>query len=219
MTTTSTSKSRSEIWWVIPGILIAALIWYFLPPSSQVFPPTLKQATLLTDSRTVEPFTLEDADGNPFTLDNLRGRWSMLFFGYTHCPDVCPTTLQMIATTLRRLQAEYPESDIPQVVFISVDPERDTKDRLKQFTGYFNENFIGVTGDAKQIDKLARQLGIIYAKVKDSPGGDYLVDHSAAIILFDPGAHFRALFGVPHNPDNIASDLQAIEHYYRARYR
>ena len=207
-----TTKRFSDIGWIIAGILIAALAWYFIPDTEPL--PTLKQATLLTPAKPIQPFTLHDSNGQPFTLEQLTGHWSLLFFGYTHCPDVCPTTLQTLATMVKRLQANYPDTDIPQVVFVSVDPARDDDQRLNKFVHYFNKQFVGVTGTPEQIENLTRQLGIIFAKVKGSTSGDYLVDHSAAIILIDPKGNFSALFGVPHNPEHIASDLATIEHYY-----
>lgn len=212
-------KKNREYLWVLPGILIAALIWYFFPPSSQLRPPELKQATLLPEARLLQPFELLDTSGRPFTNQQLEGHWSFVFFGYTHCPDVCPTTLQTLATSIKRLSAANPQQELPQVVFVSVDPERDSMDRLKQFTGYFNDAFVGVSGKPEQIKSLTSQLGIIYARVKQGPGSNYLVDHSAAILLIDPNGHFRAVFNVPHDPDKISRDFQSIKKYFEARYR
>lgn len=219
MKTDPKAKIYREAIWVLPGILIAALIWHFFPPSSQLPPPVLEQATLLPEAKPVQPFKLEDASGQAFTNKQLEGHWSMVFFGYTHCPDVCPTTLQTLATTLKHMSQTDPEQELPQVIFISVDPERDSMDRLKQYVGYFNNKFIGVSGDPTQLQALSSQLGIIYAKVKTGSDGDYLVDHSAAILLFDPDGQLRALFSVPHDPDKISRDFLAIKKYFEARYR
>lgn len=208
---------RGEIVWIIPGILIAALIWYFFPPASQVRPPALQHATLLPEAKTVQTFRLSDHRGRPFTPENLQGHWTLLFFGYTHCPDVCPTTLQTLAGALRRLDEAGDTVTLPQVVFVSVDPARDSRERLAGFVSYFNPDFIGVTGEPAQIERLTRPLGILYAKAGD--GTDYLVDHSAAIVLFDPSGRYRALFNVPHDPAAIAADFQAIRRYYEARFQ
>ncbi len=179
-------------------------------------PPALKQATLLPVAKAVTAFQLADQSGRPFTLENLKDRWTLAFFGYTHCPDVCPTSMAMLGQVQRDLEKAPNAGELPQVVFFSVDPERDTPELLASFVPYFHKSFIGVTGDAGEILKLTRQLGIIYGKVEGSGSDDYLVDHSAAIILFDPEGRFRALFNVPHKPEYIVADLQAIKQYYEA---
>ena len=197
---------------IIPALLGALLLTGCSAPE----PPELKQATLLPAAKPIADFQLTDQTGGPFTLDNLKGRWTLAFFGYTHCPDVCPTSMAMLAQVQRQLAKDPNAGELPQVVFFSVDPERDTPELLASFVPYFHDSFIGVTGDADEILKLTRQLGIIYGKVEGSGGDDYLVDHSAAIILFDPEGRFRALFNVPHQPEYIVADLQAIRQYYEA---
>ena len=173
-------------------------------------------ATVFQQPRALQPFELLDHHGADFTNASLAGHWSFLFFGYTHCPDVCPTSMAMLGQVQRNLAKDPNTGELPQVVFFSVDPERDTPELLASFVPYFHDSFIGVTGDADEILKLTRQLGIIYGKVEGSGNDDYLVDHSAAIILFDPEGRFRALFNVPHQPEYIVTDLQAIKQYYEA---
>jgi protein SCO1/2 len=197
---------------IIPALLGALLLTGCSAPE----PPELRQATLLPVAKAVADFKLTDQTGRPFTLDNLEGRWTLAFFGYTHCPDVCPTSMAMLGQVQRNLAKDPNTGELPQVVFFSVDPERDTPELLASFVPYFHASFIGVTGDADEILKLTRQLGIIYGKVEGSGSDAYLVDHSAAIILFDPQGQFRALFNVPHKPENIVADLQAIKQYYEA---
>ena len=212
-------KKYRELLWVVPGILIAALVWNFLPPASPPPLPELAQGTLLPEAKPIQPFELKDATGQVFTGKQLQGHWSFIFFGYTHCPDVCPTTLQTLAQSIKHITTNNPDQELPQVIFVSVDPERDSSERLKQFVGYFNDNFIGVSGEAEEIQAFTAQLGIIYAKVIDSPVSDYLVDHSAAVLLFDPNGEFRALFNVPHDANKIANDFLAIKKYFEARYK
>lgn len=197
---------------IIPVLLGAPLLTACSAPE----PPELKQATLLPSPKPIADFQLTDQAGRPFTLDNLKDRWTLAFFGYTHCPDVCPTSMAMLAQVQRQLAKNPDAGELPQVVFFSVDPERDTPELLASFVPYFHESFIGVTGDAAQVLKLTRQLGIIYGKVEGSGSDDYLVDHSAAIILFDPEGRFRALFNVPHQPEYMVADLQAIQQHYEA---
>jgi len=197
---------------IIPALLGALLLTGCSPPE----PPALQQATLLPSPKPVADFQLTDQAGRPFNLDQLKGRWTLAFFGYTHCPDVCPTSMAMLAQVQRQLEQDPNVAQLPQVVFFSVDPERDTPELLASFVPYFHDSFIGVTGDPDEILKLTRQLGIIYGKTGGSGADDYLVDHSAAIILFDPAGSFHALFNVPHKPELIASDFLAIRDYYEA---
>ncbi len=140
----------------------------------------------------------------------------LAFFGYTHCPDVCPTALSMLAQVMKKLEKDSTLDTLPQVIFISVDPERDTPELLKKFVPYFHPDFIGVTGDPQQLLLLTRQLGIMYGKAPGDDADDYLVDHSASIILFDPDGNFLALFGMPHDPNLIAQEFVAIKNYYEA---
>lgn len=197
---------------IIPMLLAAVLLSACSPPQ----PPQLKQGTLLPSAKAIADFQLTDQHGKPFTRNNLMGKWSFAFFGYTHCPDVCPTALSMLAQVMKKLEQNDKLDTKPQVVFVSVDPERDTPELLAQYLPYFNPDFIGVTGDPQQLLLLTRQLGIMYGKAPGDDADDYLVDHSASIILFDPDGNFLALFGMPHDPDLIAQDFVAIKNYYEA---
>lgn len=197
---------------IIPMLLAAVL----LSACSQPQPPQLKQGTLLPSAKAIADFQLTDQHGKPFTRNNLMGKWSFAFFGYTHCPDVCPTALSMLAQVMKKLEKDSTLDTLPQVIFVSVDPERDTPELLAQYLPYFNPDFVGVTGDPQQLLLLTRQLGIMYGKAPGDDADDYLVDHSASIILFDPNGNFLALFGMPHDPDLIAQDFVAIKNYYEA---
>jgi protein SCO1/2 len=203
---------RTPVRRIIPMLAILALLAGCAPPPM----PELQQATVLPNPKILAGFRLVDQDEQPFTPERLRGHWSFAFFGYTHCPDVCPMSLTMLAQVQRKLVQEPDIGQQPQGLFFSVDPERDTPELLSGFVPYFHPDFIGVTGDAEQIKRLTRQLGIVYGKVDPEATEGYLVDHSAAIILFDPQGRFYALFNVPHDPDKIASDFVAIKDYYEA---
>ncbi|MGD8853485.1 MAG: SCO family protein [Gammaproteobacteria bacterium] len=203
---------RGPLWRIIAVLLLAVLAGACSPPE----PPQLEQATRLPSPKPIADFRLTDQNGNRFTLQNLEGRWTLAFFGYTHCPDVCPTSLAVLGQVMRRLEQDPDAGEPPQVVFFSVDPERDTPEQLASFVPYFHDSFTGVTGDPEEILKLTRQLGILYGKTDDTDGGDYLVDHSAAIVLFDPAGRFHAVFSVPHKADVIAADFLALKSYYEA---
>ena len=175
--------------------------------------PALKVATLLPQPREVADFALTDHHERPFSLDNLRGQWTFLFFGYTHCPDICPTAMSVLGAVTKRI-AQTPRRDDTRVVFISVDPERDTPQRLAEYTPYFNPDFTGVTGSDAQLESLTRQLGILYHRNEPKePGGGYEVDHSASILLIDDKARLHAVFSAPHNPADIADDYLQLRNY------
>lgn len=196
-------------------IPVLATLW-LLTSCSQPEPPQLAGATLLPQARPLAPFTLVDDHNAPFTQDSLRGQWSFAFFGYTHCPDVCPNALGMLKRVETLLEADGVKP-LPRVLFVSVDPERDTPETLASYVAYFHPAFVGVTGKDTELKRLTRQLGILYGRSPgDKDSKDYLVDHSAAIILFNPEGQYQALFNVPHDPQKIATDFVAIRNWYEA---
>ncbi len=197
---------------IIPLLLAAALLAACSPPK----PPQLQQGTLLPSAKPIAEFSLIDQNGDAFTLENLKHQWTFVFFGYTHCPDVCPTSLSMLGQMMRLLEQNPALETLPRGLFVSVDPERDTPELLAKFIPYFHPDFIGATGNPEELQKLTRQLGILYMKSGGSTEDDYLVDHSAAIILFDPDGKFHALFGMPHDAKLIASEFIMIRDYYEA---
>jgi protein SCO1/2 len=148
-------------------------------------------------------FTLTGADGKPFSSSKLAGRPYAIFFGFTHCPDVCPTTLARMANLRQRLGKG---EDAFNIVFVSVDPERDTPQAVGAYTQLFNTPIIGLTGSPAQIDQVARNFAIYHAKVPqaDAPDG-YSMDHSATVLLFDRGGQFVATIA-PEEADAPALD-------------
>jgi len=170
----------------------------------------LAKATLLTPPRPLPQFALLDHTGAAFDPAQLKNHWSLLFFGFTRCPDVCPTTLGVLAQVEKSL-ADLPVAQRPQVILVSVDPQRDTPEQLAAYVRFFSPSFRGVTGTQQAIDSLTRALGVPVAISKSPSGnGDYTVDHSAAIFLIDPQGALRALFSTPHVPAVIAADYRLI---------
>lgn len=172
----------------------------------------LQKATALTPPRPLPAFSLVDDAGAAFELSRLKQRWSLLFFGFTHCPDVCPTTLGMLAQT-EKLLADLPAELKPQVVLVSVDPQRDTPQQLASYVKFFSKSFTGVTGTPAAIDELTQAMGVPVAISPLNNGqsnGDYTVDHSAAIFLVNPDGALRALFSTPHTPAVIAADYRQL---------
>jgi protein SCO1/2 len=188
---------------VLAGVVTAYLLKREPPPVA------LLHATLFDTPRPMPAMQLIDHAGRQYVTERLRGRWTFLFFGFTNCPDICPTTLATLAA-VRSALADLPAPDRPEVVLVSVDPARDTPEVLARYVAHFDPSFAGVTGDAAAIEALAQQLGI--AVVIGAPGtdGTYTVDHTAAILLVDPDAAWTAVFGTPHRAETIAADYRAI---------
>lgn len=196
---------------LVGGILLANLLLH--PPA----PPELSQGTTrLEPPRSLRAFELTDHKGAAFNLDRLHGRWSFLFFGYTHCPDICPTTLSTLNAVARDIAALPSSPPTPQYVFISIDPERDTPEQLAKFVPYFNPSFIGATGTKSAIDALTNQLSVVYLKVETDNPGSYMMDHSAALLLIDPRGRLHALMSPPFDPIGMAQDFQKLTQYYEA---
>ena len=173
-----------------------------------------RSASLLPQLRTLQPFSLMDQHGRPFNNQTLEGQWTILNFGYTHCPDICPTTLAMLKNMNDRLMSAK-ASAVPQIAFVSVDPERDTRQRLAQYMEYFDPSFLGVRGNDDELKRLTQPLGILYAKVTTEKSAmGYVMDHSASIILVDPEGRYHALFSPPHDPGVMAQDFISITENY-----
>ena len=166
------------------------------------------EATRFPVAREVQPFELVDHNNAVFDNAALEQHWSFLFFGYTYCPDVCPTTMSVLNSIAQRLQDV--DADI-RFVMVSIDPERDTPERLAEFVTYFNGDFLGVTGSEQGLEQLTRPLGILYQRVESEPGSEsYLMDHTSAIFLFDPDGRYHAVFSAPLSADGIAADFRKM---------
>jgi protein SCO1/2 len=152
-------------------------------------------------------FQLTDHTGKPRTLADFRGKAVVLFFGYTQCPDVCPTTLAELAETMKRLGAD---ADRVQVLFVTVDPERDTRELLAQYVPAFNPTFIGLYGDADATARTAKEFRIVYQKQPGSAPGSYTMDHSAGTFVFDPQGRLRLYVGYGQGPDVFAHDIKEL---------
>lgn len=168
-------------------------------------------ASVFESPREVPAFHLQDKNGQPFGRESLQGKWSFLFFGYTYCPDVCPTALSNFASVYDRLKAQKPSIlDDTQFVFVSVDPERDTTARLKAYVEYYQPAFTAATGDPKELEAFSRAMGAVYVKVPGESEGSYLMDHSATVYLVDPKGRLKALFTAPQVPDQVFDALVSI---------
>lgn len=197
---------------VLVGIGFAAglLLRQAEQPMERAAVPQLTSGTLIAEPRPLAPFQLTDHTGAEFSQESIKGTWHLLSFGYTRCPDVCPTTLALLARLADRLRQASPDKVI-RTVFVTIDPERDTAQVLADYVRYFDPAFLGVTGDRRELDKLTRQLGVLHARVDtENSAMGYLMDHSTAIILTNPRGEFQALFSAPHEVESMARDLVTI---------
>jgi len=166
--------------------------------------------TVFPDPKPLTAFALTDHENRVFDLASLQGKWSFLFFGFTHCPDICPTTLAVLASARDSIAKNTLGAADVQFVFVSVDPNRDTASKLRQYIDYFGTAFLGVTGDNAQIANLAGQLGAAY-QVAITPGMEnYPVYHSAAVFLLDPRARYHAVFTPPYDAKAISKRFQVV---------
>lgn len=193
-------------WLIIIGGLLAAVAGVF---AFMNMPQEQPEALVYQPPRALAPFELEStAATTKIDSEALKGQWTLLFTGYTYCPDICPTTLSSLKTILPQLQkqAEKPV----KVWMISVDPQRDSLERLKEYTGYFGEQFIGVRAEHPQLFPFVRDLGLMYS-VPEEGEENYLVNHSAAIILVNPDGKRLAIFNATHEPGAIPTvDMEQL---------
>ena len=166
--------------------------------------PALQSGLLLPQPRPIADFTLTDQDGKPFDRARLLGHWSLVFVGYTRCPDVCPSTLAVLKALEPRLGSAV------GMVFVSVDPQRDTTERLKQYVNYFSPNLVGATGAPEQLEKLCASLGVAWVKVPGKTADDYAIDHSAALVLVNADAQVAGYFQPPYKVNALADDLALV---------
>jgi protein SCO1/2 len=169
----------------------------------------LATGTILAPTRALADFSLIDNRGRSFGAQNLRGHWSLLFFGYTDCPDYCPTTLTTLAALEKQLRAAKTVAP-PQVIFVSVDAKRDTPARLNQFVPNFDPEFIGLTAaNQPAIEALAKTWGVA-VNIQYGADGNYIVDHSTVIFVIDPAGHLAAILTGPFTVDALQSDYRRI---------
>lgn len=164
-------------------------------------------AMLFPDSRELPEFELFDHDGNVVGREVFRGHWNLVFFGFTNCPDICPMTLTVLSQAKRELKAQG--KALPRIVLVSVDPERDTPEKLSQYIAYFGDGNLGLTGSLSETRKLTSAMGIFFDKT-GIDGDDYTIDHSAVVMLVDPDGRQFGLFSSPHVAGNFVNDLPLI---------
>lgn len=166
-------------------------------------------AIVFSIPREISPFSLTDQNGDAFNRDQLKGHWTFVFFGFTHCPDICPATLAQFRQLSDRLEATA-YADSTEFLLVSLDPERDTPDRLKTYVEYFSPEFTGVTGEFLQLHKLANELNTAFRKVvTDHEKGEYTVDHGGNVALVNPQGHYHGLYRPPLDVDKMFLTYQS----------
>lgn len=191
----------------IAGALASILL---LTPSQ---PAELGAGTQLNEPRPLPEFNLVRDDKQPFSRDHLEGQWTLVFFGFTHCPDVCPNTLFLLDRVVDQFEQE---EHVPQVLFVSVDPERDTPEQIRSYLDYFNPDFTGVTGDADNLQTIASAMSVAYElrPADHEAGNRYDVIHSSAVLVINPDGRLHALFTPPLKADEITADLHTLINSY-----
>lgn len=207
-----------------PLIVIAALIAIFAGAwLGQTFdadkaptkaPPI--QGAIYPQAKSLNNFNLIDQFGHSITKANFIGHWSLIFIGYTHCPDVCPTTLAIMNQVSHLMKKQQLKP--PSIIFLSIDPERDKVEVLKPYMAYFNKDFIGLTGSLAEITKFSSQLNAIFRKSAGSSGDitkdDYLMDHSSALMLLNPAGNLQSVLTAPHQAETIIDSITQSENYF-----
>ena len=211
-------KSRRVLW---ASVLLLSVLTFALGVGLRAPPDVtqgevIPQGALWPDPKPLQPFSLQDQREERFHLDHVHGRWSFLFFGYTHCPDICPITLELMSEVWQDIQRRHTDKAI-QMLFVTLDPTRDTPQRLQRYLEHFNDAFIGLGGPLADVLEFAGQFSIPYAYRKVEGGEDYHVDHPGSLFLLDPSARWVGVLQPPHQPATILSDFTAISHFITAR--
>jgi protein SCO1/2 len=207
-------SSANGLWLLVVGAVLVAggsyLVWRSFP-GSPLPPGEIPRVLEVREDALLPSFRLQGTGGE-FTNDKLLGRWTFMFFGYTQCPDICPTALALMKDLKRQLEPNVAVSPAPtfQVVFVSVDPRRDTLELLAQYMAAFDPSFIGASGDDAALTPLTAKLGIQYQRHDETDRKNYTVDHSAGIHLIDPQGRLAAVFPPPQEALRMAAEFRRI---------
>ncbi len=188
--------------------LYAAQRWTGRADAPAAAPLRMQTVRLIEPPRPLAPFSLDLADGSKASAATLAGHWTVVFLGFTHCPDVCPTTLAELA----KAQAQWrtlAEASRPRLLFLTVDPERDTPEQVEKYAQFFSPDTIAASASPGELARAAATLGLVYMKVPTT-GGDYTMDHSATLVVLDPQGREAGLIRPPLDWKAIASDLAIL---------
>jgi protein SCO1/2 len=196
---------------LVAALAVASALWgaqHWLQRADHA-PPKLQAVQLFDHPRELPAFSLQQSDQTPLVPGELKGHWTVVFLGFTHCPDVCPTTLAQLAQAQRRW-ASLPDSTRPRVLFVSVDPDRDSPDAIGEYAHAFHRDTLAATADIPALEAFARSLSMVFMKVppaEGAPADQYSVDHSATLAVLDAQGRMVGVIQPPLDPAAIASDL------------
>lgn len=209
-------SSRTTAYVLVAAIAAALGLWaaqqYFAPPERTAEWPQTQEVRLFDPPRELPAFSLRQSDGTQLVPGELHGHWTLVSLGFTHCPDVCPMTLTQLAIAQKQWES-LPEATRPRILFVSVDPERDTPDGAGEYAHAFHRDTIAATADIPALESFARSMSLVFAKVPpepDAPADQYSVDHSAAIVILDPQGRMSGLVQPPLDPNAIAADMALL---------
>lgn len=192
------------------GLVLARVLF---PPPPPI--PTTEFATILPTPRALPELALVGADAKPLGSGFFAGHWTLVFFGFTQCADICPTTLALLAQATRQL-ADLPATERPRVLFVSLDPERDAPSRVGEYARFFDSSFIGATGTPAAVAAAAAAFAVPYAKVA-LPGGTYTIDHGSGVFVVGPTGGIEAFASGLHDPAVLARDYRKAVRYVELR--
>jgi protein SCO1/2 len=194
-------------WWLIGGLALILGLFVGWAIISLIGAPYTYHGTLIQSPEPDRNFTLTGSGGEAVSLHDFRGQAVLLYFGYTFCPDVCPATMVELARATELLDQDAQKT---QVIMISVDPDRDTPEKLAEYVTYFDPSFIGVTGSEDEIAAVATQYGIFYEKHEGTVDSGYLIDHTASVVVVDPDGYLRLVYPFGTPAEDIAEDLSHL---------
>ncbi|MGY0619775.1 SCO family protein [Lysobacter sp. A378] len=207
--------NRNTIIILVIAVAMGLGLWasqsYFSQSGSPSWPET-RAVSLFDPPRTLPDFSLRQSDATQLVPGELKGHWTLVFLGFTHCPDVCPLTLTQMAQAQQQWES-IPDAIRPRVLFISVDPERDTPDRIGEYANAFHRDTLAATADIPALENFARSLSLVFAKVPPedgAPSNQYSVDHSATMAVLDPQGRMAGVLQPPFEPNAIAADMAAL---------
>lgn len=199
---------------MIFGLVVGKQVFFSAGNEPSPAPELSEMNTFVYDQgRPLADFSLLDETGERVGRDGLKGRWTFAFLGYTHCPDVCPATLAMLRRAVTLLSDELPK---PDILLVSADPERDTPEKLREYLGFFGDNFHGLTGDIDTLRALAKSMNGVF--IHRTEGDMVLVDHSAHVVLLNPDGDMAAVIQPPHTPENVAEAYRQIYLWAKANH-
>jgi protein SCO1/2 len=206
---------RNMAWVLVAAVAAGLGLWaaqaWFGPaaptPAAEAPRPALQAVRLFNEPRPIPPFKLDGADG-ALVPANLAGHWTVVFLGFTHCPDICPTTLSTLAQAQKQWAA-LPAASRPRVLLVSVDPERDTPAKVADYARFFHADTLAATASGQALADFVQSLGMVYMKVPQ-PDGGYMMDHSSTLVVLDPQGRQAGLIRPPLDAKAIAADLATL---------